>query len=212
MNLKEAFRYQSFLEKRMEDARYSITDRNHAFTITKNHLKSKANPEAKDILETVETGEYVSNDDCILFMNWLIDERYKLTEAICKAKSSLDFCLDAALEANKFRQSSASSVKGMLRYTGGKKIEPSRDYKFNVEGNQTSYYYEVEVTYEENFNRDEAKKQARQLVEKSDEVSAKIDAAMINTQVNYDPVFNVNDSFEDVMADFIIKVKPNLAN
>lgn len=212
MNLKESFRYQNFLDGKLNDARYSIADRTHALKVTKVHLKKKANPDAEDITEVVEVEEFIPNDDVIAFMCWLVEERQKLTEAICAAKASLGFSLDAAIEANKFRQYTASAVKGMLKYTPSKKTEQGRDYKFNVEGNQTPYYYDIETSFEEAFTRDSAKKVVRDMITAADKTSAEIDSAMINTVVDYTPVFDVNDSFEDVMAEFIAKIKPALAN
>lgn len=212
MNLKESFRYQNFLDGKLNDARYSIADRTHALKVTKVHLKKKANPDAEDITEVVEVEEFIPNDDVIAFMCWLVAERQKLTEAICAAKASLGFSLDAAIEANKFRQYTASAVKGMLKYTPSKKTEQGRDYKFNVEGNQTPYYYDIETSFEEAFARDSAKKVVRDMITAADKTSAEIDSAMINTVVDYTPVFDVNDSFEDVMAEFIAKIKPALAN
>lgn len=212
MNLKESFRYQNFLDGKLNDARYSISDRTHALKVTKVHLKKKANPDAEDITEVVEVEEFIPNDDVIAFMCWLVAERQKLTEAICAAKVSLGFSLDAAIEANKFRQYTASAVKGMLKYTPSKKTEQGRDYKFNVEGNQTPYYYDIETSFEEAFTRDSAKKVVRDMITAADKTSAEIDSAMINTVVDYTPVFDVNDSFEDVMAEFIAKIKPALAN
>lgn len=212
MNLKESFRYQNFLDGKLNDARYSIADRTHALKVTKVHLKKKANPDAEDITEVVEVEEFIPNDDVIAFMCWLVAERQKLTEAICAAKASLGFSLDAAIEANKFRQYTASAVKGMLKYTPSKKTEQGRDYKFNVEGNQTPYYYDIETSFEEAFTRDSAKKVVRDMITAADKTSAEIDSAMINTVVDYTPVFDVNDSFEDVMAEFIAKIKPALAN
>ncbi len=210
MNLKEAFRYQSFLDKLITNARYSILDKEHALKTTKNHLKSKANPDATDLLETVEVPEFFPNDDVIAFMLWVITERERLTKAIVEAKNSLDFCFDAALEANKFRQLTNNAITSMLRYTAVKRVEQGRDYRFNVEGNQTPYFYEIETSLEENFNRSEAKTIARKLIETADETSMKLDSATINTIVNYEPVFNVNDSFEDVMTEFIDNIKPTL--
>ena len=212
MNLKESFRYQNFLDDKLNEARYSIGDRNHALKVTKLHLKKKANPDAEDITEVVEVEDFIPNDDVVAFMCWLVEERQKLTEAICAAKASLGFSLDAAIEANKFRQYTASAVKGMLKYTPSKKTEQGRDYKFNVEGNQTPYYYDIETSFEEAFTRDSAKKVVRDMITAADKTSAEIDSAMINTVVDYTPVFDVNDSFEDVMAEFIAKIKPALAN
>lgn len=212
MNLKESFRYQNFLDSKLNEARYSIGDRSHALKTTKVHLKNKANPDAENITEVVEVEDFIPNDDVVAFMCWLVAERQKLTEAIFKAKASLGFCLDAAIETNKFRQYTSNAVKGMLKYSPSKKTEQGRDYKFNVEGNQTPYYYEIETSLEENFNRDTAKKVVRDMIAKADKTSADIDSAMINTVVDYEPVFDVNDSFEDVMAEFTAKVLPTLAN
>lgn len=212
MNLKESFRYQNFLEGKLNDARYSISDRTHALKITKVHCKKKANPDADDITEVVEVEDFIPNDDVIAFMCWLVTERQKLTEAICTAKASLGFSLDAAIEANKFRQYTAGAVKSMLKYSPSKKTEQGRDYKFNVEGNQTPYYYDIETSHEEAFTRDTAKKVVRSMITAADKTSAEIDSAMINTVVDYEPTFDVNDSFEDVMSEFIEKVKPALSN
>lgn len=205
MNLKESFRYQNFLENMLAYAGNSLTDREHSLTITKNHLRKKANAEAEDMMETVDVGEFFKNDDVLKFMTMLVEERSKLTNAIGKAKASIGFDLDAAIETNKFRQTVANRVKTMLRFTASKRTERGTDYKFNVEGNQTQYYYDIEVKANEAFDRSVAKDTMRKLILEADKVSAEIDSAMINTMVEYDASFNVNDSFEDVMTDFLSK-------
>lgn len=206
MNLKESFRYQNFLESMMRFASASIQQREHCLKVTKTHLRNKVNPDVCDVTESVETEEsFFCNDAVIAFMSWLVEEREKLTIAIGKAKASIDFDIDAAIETNKFRQIVNSSIKSMLRCAPTKRTEQGRDYKFNVEGNQMPYVYEIEVVSEEAYNKDGAKNVMRKTISKSDEVSAQIDSAMINTQVNYTPVFDVNETFEDVMNDFIEK-------
>ena len=205
MNLKESFRYQNFLENMLAYVGNSLTDREHSLTITKNHLRKKANAEAEDMMETVDVGEFFKNDDVLKFMTMLVEERSKLTNAIGKAKASIGFDLDAAIETNKFRQTVANRVKTMLRFTASKRTERGTDYKFNVEGNQTQYYYDIEVEANEAFDRSVAKDTMRKLILEADKVSAEIDSAMINAMVEYDAPFNVNDSFEDVMTDFLAK-------
>lgn len=204
MNLKESFRYQSFLESMMRSASSSLQQMQHCLTITKTHKRNKANPDAEDIEEVVECeSAYYPNDDVISFMAWLVEEREKLTTAIGRAKMSVGFDIDAAVETNKFRQLVNSSIKGMMRFVPSKKIEQGRDYKFNVEGNQTPYIYDIEVVTTEAYDRDNAKKVMRDMISTADKTSAEIDAAMINTVVDYTPVYDVNESFEDVMAEFI---------
>ena len=95
----------------------------------------------------------------------------------------------------------AKSIDRMLtRYKAKKSTERGVGYKFNVDGDQTEYYYDVEVSHEENFDRAAAKEIARKLITKADDQSSSIDAAMVNTMVDYQPPFNVNDSLEDIVA------------
>lgn len=206
MNLKESFRYQNFLDMMMRAASASIQQRDHCLKVTKTHLRNKANPDASDVTETVEGEVFFANDDVVAFMAWLVQEREKLTKAIGVAKASIGFDIDAAIETNKFRQTVNGSIKNMLRYTPTKRVEQGRDYKFNVEGNQTPYIYEIEVVSEEAYDKTGAKTLMREMISKADEVSAAIDAAMINTKVEYEPVFDVNETFDDVMTDFLEKV------
>lgn len=207
MNLKESFRYQNFLEGLMSCASTSLTDREHSLKVVKRHLRNKTNVDARDMEETVDYGDFYSNDSVLDFMLYLVEERSKLTVAIGKAKASIGFDLDAAIETNKFRQTVASRTKAMLRYTASKRVERGVDYKFNVEGNQSQYYYDIEVEATEAYDRNRAKGVIRDIMLEADEASAKIDSAMINTRVEYEPPFNVNDSFEDVMEEFLAMKK-----
>lgn len=203
MNLKESFRYQNFLDKLMRAACYSIQESEHAFKITKVHNKTKANPDATDLSEVVEVADFVPNDDVIRFMQWLITEREKLTKAISKAKVVVGFDIDAAVETNKFRQQANQAVKRMLSNRAIKRTERGQDYKFNAEGNQMPYYYEIEVTSTEAYDKAASKEFRRTVIAEADKASADIDSAMINSTVDYVAKFDVNESFEDVMAEFI---------
>lgn len=203
MNLKESFRYQNFLESLMRSAVFSVTQREHCLTVTKSHLRSKSNADATDITEVVEVEPFYNNDDVLKFMQWLVEEKSKLTQAVSKAKTSINIDLDAAIETNKFRQQVNSAVKNMLRHIPRKTTEQGRDFKFNAEGNQMAYFYEIEVTTSEAYDKLAAKELMRSMITEADETSAKIDAALINTQVDYEPRFDVNESFDDVMEEFV---------
>lgn len=205
MNLKESFRYQNFLDSLMREAADSIQNSEHCLNVTRKHLRSKVNPDAADYDEVVSGEPFFANDHVISFMLWLIGEREKLSTAITVAKASVGFDLDAAVETNKFRQSVNGAIKNMLRYTASKRTAQSRDYKFNVEGNQMPYVYEVEVVSEEAYDRVSAKNHMRSIISEADKISAKIDAALINAVVDYDPLFDVNETFDDVMTDYIDK-------
>lgn len=206
MNLKESFRYQNFLDSMMRAAVNSVINKEHCLTVTKTHLRNKANPDVQDVIEAVEVEKFFENDDVLAFMRLLVDEKCTLTTKINQAKMSIDgLDLDAAIESNKFRQQVGNTIKSMMRNTPRKTIERGQDYKFNVEGNQVMYYYDIEVESVEAYDRIKAKELMRDMIATADENSTAIDSALINTQVDYEPKFDVNDSFEDVMETFIAR-------
>lgn len=203
MNLKESFRYQKFLDVLMRSAGSNLHNPCHSLVTTKVHLRHAVNPEAEDMTEVVDEGEFVPNDTVLAFMAHLIDEREKLSIAIGKAKASVGFDVDAAIETNKFRQSLNGCVRQMLRQVGTKRKTKEIDYKFDINGQQVPYRYDVEITTTENYDKEAAKKLMRETIAKADEVSAAIDAAMINTTVEYEPPYDVNETFDDVLDSFI---------
>lgn len=200
MNLKEAFRYQSFLTSIMFQATESIKQREHSLKVTRTHLRNAVNPDAQNtVTEDSVTDKIFPNDDVIRLMEALIDEKIGLTQAINKAKSSAEMDIDAAIEGNKFRQQASKAIATMLAYRAKTTKEQGRDYKFNVEGNQTPYVYDIEVNYVEAFDRTADREILRKMTSYSDTVSSNIDVLMVKTTVDFQPKYNVNDSFVDIM-------------
>ena len=202
MNLKESFRYQKFLDGLMMNAGSYLQHPSFCLQTTKVHLRKAVNPEAEDVTEVVDDGEFVSADTVMAFMAHLIEEREKLSIAIGAAKASIGFDMDAAIETNKFRQSLNGSIRKMLRFVGTKKKTTEMGYKFDINGQQVPYRYDVEVTTTERYDKEAAKTMMREVIAKADEVSAAIDAALINTAVAYEPPYDVNESFDDVLEAF----------
>lgn len=202
MNLKEAFRYQNFLASMINNARGFLYQRDHALQTIMTHKKHAANQDEEDVIEVEDNGAIESNDDVIKFMLWAIEQREQLGLAISQAKRYALTDIDAEIGANKFRQSAAESIKQMLSFEPKSGKDTGRGYKFNNDGVQAPYMYTIEVAQKELFDREFAKHTVKELMKKSDEVSAQIDYTMINTEVEYTPVFNVNSSFHDVMAEF----------
>ena len=83
MNLKEAFRYQKFLDSMMYQASNSITNRDHAMKIVRIHHMNAANPDVEDKTEEVVPDHpFFTNDEVLRLMEWLVDEKQKLSEAL----------------------------------------------------------------------------------------------------------------------------------
>lgn len=204
MNLKEAFRYQNFLDRIFGSACSTIQYRDHSLNVVKRHLCNKVNQEAEDFEETVKTEEeFFKNDDVIAAMLFLIEEKEKLSVAINNAKKSITIDIDASTSVNKYRQQLNRALGAMMRYKTSSRFESAIGHKFNVAGDPVDYKYDVEIISTESYDRNSAKKTVRELNSISDKTSSEIDAAKINTNVDYTPVFDVNDSFEDVMNTFV---------
>lgn len=206
MNLKEAFRYQTFLGSLMTEATAALNNAEVAMNTVRTHLMSKANPDAQDIVEPPATDVPQMEPDMILkFVMRLITERDKLTRAVSKAKAALvesGTDIDADTEANKFRQAAARGTQAMLQMKPSKRIERGTSYKFNAEGVQSPYHYDIDVTTTERFSRKSAKVIRLNLLAEADKTSAGIDSTMITTQVDYEAPWGVNESFEDIFAAF----------
>lgn len=200
MNLKEAFRYQKFLDTLMLEASSSIQNMAHAANVMERHIRSTANPEAQDSVEEPVVEDFVKNDDAILLISFLIFEKEKLSNAIAKAKANAGFDIDAAIETNKYRQTAASAIRNMLRFKPNTKKTKGVDYKFDINGTQVPYRYDVEVVSTDAFNRDYAKQMLNRLMTVSDATSSAIDSIVVNTAVEYEPPFDVNSNFEDAVA------------
>lgn len=203
MNLKESFRYASYLETLASNASGNLRLSTHALTTTKIHRKSAVDPEAKDITETVDNGDFVANNDLIRFLQFVIAERDKLGKAITAAKNNCGFDIDNAVAVNKMRQRVADDIKRMLSYKASKTKNIANGYRFNVAGDQTSYRYEVEIVDEENFDRKASKAVMTAMLEESDATSAEIDRVLVTTNVDFMPHFSVNDSFDDAVESYL---------
>lgn len=171
--------------------------------VSKVHRRSKAIASAEDETEVAEVTELVVPDTAISLALSIVKEKDTLTTAIGVAKGNLAGGIgdmDAAIEANKCRQSVAEKIRNMLRIKSGKKVERGTGYTFNGEGNQVPYIYDVEVTTAERFDRAKLKATMQDLLSEADKVSAQIDEAVVNTKVEYTAPWDVNASFEDILS------------
>ena len=203
MNLKEAFRYQKFLDSMMSAAETQMCRADNALVETRIHHIHDVNPDAEDRTEEIEVEELIPIEALLRFMQFLIEQKTLLGRAITHAKNACAFDLDAAIEANKYRQRAYQGLKRTLLAARRKRETIGTAYKFDVEGKQAAYQYQIEIVFHDRFDREAIKKAARDLIAASDEMSQKIDAAMITAVVSYEAPFPVNDSFPDVLADFL---------
>ena len=203
MNLKEAYHYQSVLDGWMQHACAIITNYSNIYDVTKIHMYSDVDESRQNVEEKADRESEVSNDDVIKFMDMLIREKANLTEAVTLAEMKLGFDINAAIATNKMRNTMINNLTAMLKNKSRKQMSKGTAYKFNNEGNQNPYIYDIEVHYDEAFDRKATKAKLKELQAARNLISVQIDSAQVNTVVDYTPMFDEGETVEELVAEFI---------
>ena len=129
----------------------------------------------------------------------------KLSAAIHDAKLKLPLDMDSETGLNRARQDLAGIFRRMavLRSSEVVLSNGGSGYRFNGEGNQVSYRCDAKRVTTINFDRNKIRGIATELGRRADEVSAKLDQCLVNTAVDYTLPFQMNDSFDVILSDFI---------
>ena len=207
MILKEAFRYQNYLSRLIDEAIDYLTTTSNVTITKQEHLKSKSNSDAEDevvIVDKCSDIEYKPNQ-VIDFLLDVLNEKEKLSDAINKAKLNTEINIDSSIAINKEKQRIISIFDRLSKIRSGERIRNDSDYKFNAEGNQVSYYYEVKETTTIDFDRNKVKGIVKRLRRESDNTSNELDRVQVTLEVDYSPTYEINDDFEDSLEIFVNK-------
>ncbi|MBR5944209.1 MAG: hypothetical protein IKZ94_04605 [Lachnospiraceae bacterium] len=202
MILKESFRMQNHLNALSSEALYFMTNYENMMSIKEEHLKSKSNPKAED--ETVEVKkmtDMIPNMVIGLYTD-VLKEKEKLSEAISRAKAKAEIDMDSALAINKAQQDAVSRLKSIAYLQASDTVTTGKDYLINSEGNQTPYYYNIRTVKTIDFDRDGLKGIIKRLQREADEVSTKIDLLNVTLEVDYEPKYDFDTSFEDAYEQY----------
>ena len=202
MNLKESYRYANYLDNLLNTAYRYLQNKGFVTSIKQNHLRSKANSEATDEIFEVQKPYDVdfAPNDVIDFVVKVLAEKDSLVNAIATAKESAEINIDNAIAMNKKKQGFVSVLNGIANLKPSVKQTQGSGYKFNAEGNQIKYYYDIEESTSIDFDRNDVRNLIKKYLKESDETSAKLDAIEINTMVQFECTWDVNDVFEDLVV------------
>lgn len=203
MNLKESYRYANFLEDLLDSAKNYLGRDDFVTTTKEDHLRSKANKDAEDELGVVVTKQIdvdFTPNQVIDFIVKVVNEKEKLFTAIADAKATTEINIDNAISLNKRKQSIIFTFQ-MLANRKPKEIQTTGiDYKFDINGEQKPYNYNINKITSIDYDRNTVKNLIKKYRKECDEISSKLDEIEITTQVNFTPLFDVNDSFEDLVV------------
>lgn len=202
MNLKESYRYANYLDRLLTIASTYLSNKGFVTTTEQNHLRSKANPDAQDEKIAVQKPYDVdfTPNDIINFAVKIINEKEKLFPAIAEAKAGTYINIDNAIAMNKKKQSLVSILNSIVSIKSSETQSMGKDYKFDINNEQKPYSYQIVSKTSIDFDRNSVKGLIKKYTKECDEISSKLDEIEITTQVDFTPLFDVNDSFEDLVV------------
>lgn len=201
MNLKEAYRYMNFLDRLSIEANNLLRDKSFVTTTTIQHFCSKSNNEAKDKTEILPKGRDVEYDTnrVLDFIVKVMGQRELLSLAIVTAKKDTTINIDHSRSMNKHRQSLINTLQRMNDYKSTSKPARATGYKFDADGKQVPYIYDTIEEISIDFNRNDVKGLIKKYSNQCDFISSLLDKIDIETQVDFTPIWDVNDTFEDAI-------------
>ena len=199
MNLRESFQYMNFLDGKLEDIEWKLRDTKNVVTIKETHMKSASNPNFQDEDKTIEPDIEFEAVQLIDFMDVIMKEKTELSMAIHEAKNKAEVNLDHAISLNKAKQKQAIILKRLIDLKTKEEERRETAYMINNEGNQVPFYYPVKRVATINYDRNKVKKRYKAIKKECDEMSTLIDKIQINTEVVFDPKWDVFYTLEDML-------------
>lgn len=201
MNLKEAFRYKHTIEQMINNAVMQLSNNENVLYKTKTIMRSQIDPELEDIVREPNAGEWYGKvGELIGFSLWLLDHKLALSNAILEAKKRLSIDTTGETDVNVSRRNIAVVLQRLAAKRNNRLVleDGGKAWKANNEGTQVPYTCDCVVEEKLLFHPEAVRKVAMDLLDKADEVSANVDRAMIEDEVEWTPPFSVNNSFREV--------------
>ena len=202
MNLKESYRYANYLDGLLSTAYTYLRNKGFVTTTVEEHLRKQSNPDVEN--ETIEVQKpfdvEFSPNSVIDFVVKVIEEKDKLSDAIAEAKSTTEINIDNAISMNKKKQAFVSVLNGIADIKPSEIKTTSKSYKFDINGEQKPYVYDVNRKTSIDFDRTDVRNLIKKYLKETDEISAKLDLIEITTQVDFVPAFDVNSKFEELVG------------
>ena len=201
MILKDAYRYQKCLSTMIGQAETLLLNNSFVTSTTQKHNRKKANSEAED--EIIEVDKPITDFTAMDVINFIADaikEKQKISDAIVAAKRNTDIDIDSSISLNKIKQEYIGYLRLLAAMDSSERKTYGTDYKFDVDGKQTSYRYEVIETTTIDFDRNDVRGLAKKLQKECDNISSKLDLIELTTDVEFTPKWDVNDTLEEVIT------------
>lgn len=204
IDFNDACRYQNHLKGLLNEVVLYLSESDFITTTIKTHHKSDAIKSMSDDVEA--TPGFFENPDItpmtvIQLGLDILNEREELAKAIAIAKAQADLQIDAACMANKDKIMFAGYLDNLGRIKARESESTATGYVMNeIDGKQTPFVYKVTTVKKINFDRNVVKGISSRLNREARDTSKEIDRYNLDVQVDFDPRWSAEDSFEDILG------------
>ena len=201
ITLKKSFEVQNYLTQLLNNALNILSYNGNITTTKQRHLRKKSYSEAFDeevIVKKLNEFPFTINQ-LIKFIDVLIYEMDKLTVAINDAKHFNGKYFDAMIAINNKKRNILRRYEEMAQLKQSESVIKGIAEKFNEAGEQVNYKYDIEEVTTIDYDRNDIKKRVSRLRKELENTSDAIDEMQLTSMVDYDPIFDVGESIEDVI-------------
>lgn len=205
ITLKKSFELQNYL-KSLLDSTLSVLSYNDNITETKQeHMRKKVLSDAEDeVVIKPKRHEYEFDMNTLIdFACYIQEQMATLTTKINVAKSNSGRDLDGMISTNNQKRKLLGRMVAMSVVKARENMAKGIGVKFNGEGNQTTYSYDIKEITTIDFDRNKVKAIASRLRRELDEISTEIDKMMLETSVYYVSIFEIGDDLEEAVTKYI---------
>lgn len=197
MNLKDAFRFKHVIHDMIDEACRIMMSRETIYDVSEQHLKSQVIATEKDETITVcPTRKYSMNAAQVFnFIQKLMNEYQLLSLKIDMAMSRNIATYKAMLDVTRQVRAVANSLNHLTTCARTERQEVGAATYINAAGDASSYTYPKKIVSTPTFNVEELQEALKNLLDQADKNSNELEKKLIETEVDYQPKFSVNDSF-----------------
>lgn len=204
ITLKKSFELQNYLKGLYDTGLRILSFSDNYTTTVQKHMKKKVYAEAEDeVITKPKATEY--SFTCIELVDFLSDIQSTMNELTLKineAKHSHMPDFDGMIAINNSKRRLLSELERMVGTKSKTTTCTGTDYKFNGEGNQVPYTYNVEEVTTIDFDRNQIKAIIRRLRTELDEYSTAIDEMQLSSTIDFATIYEIGDKLEDAVEKF----------
>lgn len=204
ITLKKSFELQNYMKGLLNSALLALAFADN-ITITKQeHMRKKSyeNGEDEIIIKPKRPDFSYEVMELVDFTCHIQNTMDELTAAINDAKHSGLKDYDGMISINNRKHTLLNRLNTMAAIKPSEVIKSGQGWKFNGEGNQVSYSYDIKETTTIDFDRNVVKAIISRLRKEVDKTSAEIDLMQLETMVDFNTIYEIGDSLEDAVEKY----------